>query len=399
MLRSLKIWQRLLLVAISFSVPIVLLLVLLIREQGNAINFTEMEREGVLFLKPSRSLLSHLMLHRDKHISVLSGESSFGNELVELRNEIDKDLKELQATSDSLPQYSKAAAQLKEVAESWAKLKEDVPKISSFSAEQSVIGHRGVIKGVMRFLVIMGNESNLVLDPDVDSYYCMDAVIFRLPKLNNDLSLLRSQGANTLLLGLATDGTRREQLKLLSGIVEESLATQRDNIDYGLLANSGLNSTLRGLVEGSASNTKNFLSSISNDIIVAPEPKITALKVFESASLAIDSNFGLYDSAAGSLDELLVKRVADLSGKRFFALGIVGLSLLISLGLVILLLRSITAPIAELSRLAEKISLGELDEEIKIAGKDELTELSEKFKRMQTSLKSAMEQLDSKDPL
>jgi HAMP domain-containing protein len=399
MLRNFKIWQRLLLVVASFSLPIILLLVLLVREQNNAIDFTEKEREGALFLKPSRNLLSHLMEHRDKHISVLSGESSFTTRLPQLRDEIDKDLKELRAVSDSLPQYTKAAAQLKDTEESWAKLKKDLPAMSSFSADQSVIGHGGVIRNVTRLLVIMGNESNLVLDPDVDSYYCMDAVVFRLPKLNNDISLLRSQSANTLLLGLATDGSRREQLKLLSGIVRESLDTQRDNINYGLLANQNLDSKLRPLVELSASNTTNFLSDVEQKIISATTPTINALGVFDSSTKAIDSNFGLYDSAISSLDELLRSRIDDLAQRRLLALSAVLLSLLLSTGLIVLLLRSITSPIAELSRIAEKISLGDLDEEIKLTGRDELTELSEKFKRMQTSLKSAMEQLDSKDPL
>jgi twitching motility protein PilJ len=399
MLRNLKIWQRLLLVAISFSVPILLLLVLLVREQGNSINFAKKEREGVLFLKPSRDLLSHLMLHRDMHISVLSGENSFSAKLMQLQLDIEDDLKALNAESSKLPQYANTAAQLKKIEGSWGELKSKLPAMSSFSAEQSVEGHGRVIRHVVSFLVVMGNESKLVLDPDVDSYYCMDAVIFRIPKLNNDISRLRSQSVNTLLLGLAADGTRREQLKLLSGTVEESLSTQRDNIEYGLLANPTLGSMLRALVEVSASNTSNFLSIISRDIIVAATPQIQPLGVFDSASKAIESNFGLYDSAAGQLDELLRVRIEGFTQNRLFTLGIVALSLLFSLGLVVLLLRSITSPIAELSRIAEKISLGELDEEIKIAGKDELAELSEKFKRMQTSLKAAMEHLDSKDPL
>jgi HAMP domain-containing protein len=399
MLRSLKIWQRLLLVAVSFSIPLVLLLVLLVREQSNAIDFAEKEQEGIMFLKPTRSLLSNLMLHRDMHISVISGESSFNSKLQQLQLDIEEDFKALNAESSKLPQYTKTAEQLQKIEASWQEFKTKLPSISSFSAAQSVEGHSRVIRNVTSFLVIMGNESNLVLDPDVDSYYCMDAVIFRIPKLNNDLSRLRAQTVSNLLLNVATDGTRREELKLLSGTIDESLSIQRDNIEYGLLANPTMGSTLRPLVELSASNVGNFLSLISKEIIVAATPQIKPLEVFDNATKAIDANFGLYDSAVGSLDELIRVRIEALSQKRFFALGIVVVSLLISLGLAFLLLRSITTPIAELSRLAEKISLGELDEEIKITGKDELTELSEKFKRMQTSLKSAMEQFDSKEPL
>src|SRR5262249_33210593 len=161
-----------------------------------------------------------------------------------------------------------------------------------------------------------GNESLLILDPDVDSYYCMDAVIFRLPKLNHDISRLRAQGANTLLLDLGADTTRKEQLKLFSVIVEESLTTQQDNMNYGLAANKDLESKLLPLLQLTNSYTKDFLDKVSNDIVQATPAKTTATQVFESATKVIDSNFGLYDSTISSLDELLRIRISGFEGKR-----------------------------------------------------------------------------------
>ena len=68
--------------------------------------------------------------------------------------------------------------------------------------------------------------------------------------------------------------------------------------------------------------------------------------------------------------------------------------LLLTLALILLVIRAITRPIAHLSQVADRISLGEMDAVISIESKDEVGELGERFRRMQVSLKAAMEQLD-----
>lgn len=55
--------------------------------------------------------------------------------------------------------------------------------------------------------------------------------------------------------------------------------------------------------------------------------------------------------------------------------------------------RSITVPITNLSDVADRISLGELDAKIQVTSKDEIGELAEAVARMQASLQAAIERL------
>ena len=89
------------------------------------------------------------------------------------------------------------------------------------------------------------------------------------------------------------------------------------------------------------------------------------------------------------LDLTLLRPVYRLRGEAR-----VLLSLLLTLGLILMVIRAITRPIAHLSQVADRISLGEMDAVISIESKDEVGELGERFRRMQVSLKAAMEQLD-----
>lgn len=60
---------------------------------------------------------------------------------------------------------------------------------------------------------------------------------------------------------------------------------------------------------------------------------------------------------------------------------------------VILLARTFTRPIVQLTQAADRISLGELDVPIQIDRKDEIGELAEAIRRMQASIQVAMERL------
>jgi HAMP domain-containing protein len=55
--------------------------------------------------------------------------------------------------------------------------------------------------------------------------------------------------------------------------------------------------------------------------------------------------------------------------------------------------RGVTRPVTQLTEVADRISLGELNAKIQIDRKDEIGELAEALRRMQTSLQAAIERL------
>jgi C4-dicarboxylate-specific signal transduction histidine kinase len=84
-------------------------------------------------------------------------------------------------------------------------------------------------------------------------------------------------------------------------------------------------------------------------------------------------------------------RVLD-SLSVIFAVGF-GLLLLVIVITAVYVARGFTNPIVQLTQVAERISLGELDAKIDIHRKDEIGELAEAVSRMQASLQAAIERL------
>ncbi len=75
---------------------------------------------------------------------------------------------------------------------------------------------------------------------------------------------------------------------------------------------------------------------------------------------------------------------------------IIGVVLVILLVIIFFYSRSIIRPIRQLSEVADKISMGELDTPIQIKGTGEIGVLVESIERMQTSVKAAIERLQKR---
>jgi HAMP domain-containing protein len=81
----------------------------------------------------------------------------------------------------------------------------------------------------------------------------------------------------------------------------------------------------------------------------------------------------------------------------FFMIVLIVLAVL--LGLIYSYSSSIVRPIRHLSEVADKISMGDLEATVNVAGEGEVARLSQSIERMRTSVKTAMERLENRGPI
>jgi HAMP domain-containing protein len=116
------------------------------------------------------------------------------------------------------------------------------------------------------------------------------------------------------------------------------------------------------------------------DLIVA---STTYIEEFSKPSKAIEEKM-----------KQIERRYADQYERKFQAFYIVILLVLVVLLAVIYLYsRSVIGPIRQLSEVANKISMGDLDAPIEVKATGEVGVLAESIERMQTSVKAAIERL------
>lgn len=389
MLNNLKIWQRFALVAVAFLVPVGLLLYVAVQSQNYQVAFADQEMKGTAFERPFKKFFAHLLEHRDLAASRQVSEA-LAAQAEKAAVDVDDDLKRVEEADRSVGASLGTSDELASLKALWLRLKADAPTMDS---EQALEAHNRLLRAVSHLNITFGNASNLILDPDVDTYYAMDATTFKIYKLMDELSQMRAIGTVALAKPEGLDAVTRSSLASLATRADDSLNTLNVNMEFGLDASPLFDSTARPALQEATTAVRTYLSGTGARAARGERSDLLPADFWASTTQAIAATSKLHDVVLGELERMLQARSAALKGRRNRDLGLVlGAIALASLFLV-LAIRSVTRPVNALRAAAEKISLGEMDAKLPVADKSELGALAESFRRMQTSLATAMEAL------
>jgi signal transduction histidine kinase/DNA-binding response OmpR family regulator len=87
---------------------------------------------------------------------------------------------------------------------------------------------------------------------------------------------------------------------------------------------------------------------------------------------------------------------ADIRDQRNLVLMLAGITLVLVVSTSLLLARSISRPIVELTQVARQVSAGDLQQKVRVSRRDEIGELAEAFNKMTADLRSFYATLDEK---
>jgi signal transduction histidine kinase len=246
---------------------------------------------------------------------------------------------------------------------------------------------------VRSLLAQVGDASNLILDPDLDSYYLMDMLVVRIPEVSAVLS------------------SRAQALEVFAQA--SSQAQRKDNVDL-LDANGTYQFALRQLKDSTASAlryTKNpskmaTLQTQFGDTIAS----LDRLDAYLRRSLVNDSSFDanvaatmewqarqrLYELSALSaqnLKALLAHRIDLLEASRLQSLFAASLLFLAAMTFVIVLLAvRVTRPLKALTEVADRFVAGDLKQETPLQmRKDEVGALARAFERLRIDANGRLE--------
>ena len=203
-------------------------------------------------------------------------------------------------------------------------------------ALRNAASHQALMAG-RKLLAHIGDQSNLILDPDLDSYYTMSLTVLRFPELLDQLmsydnltnggdktQYLIAQGKLEALL----DGIESDYSAAYAGNPAHSLHEQLDATRVPLLA------TLHQLLRVEANNSE----------------QLGALRV-----VAMTATQLAWQASASSLDTLLQARVEMLFKRMWQHLGMAASLLALILFLVFYVASQITLPLRRLARVADRV--------------------------------------------
>ncbi len=185
-----NIYKNLYLSGLFFVIIFITAIIAFERSNDSYIKFARQETLGNIYQRPLVALLNDIIKHRQL---VQSGtlEGKFNKaEIWRVESQISKSfavLRELQPTvgvalkftQEELTSTKRENLELGKVSDQWEELKEKTSRINHTDVTKDYHDMISTIRGMITY---GGDQSNLILDPDLDSYYVMDVTLLSLPK-------------------------------------------------------------------------------------------------------------------------------------------------------------------------------------------------------------------------
>ena len=383
MFRNLKVGSKLILLGIMFSIPVAVLLFLLIKEQNIAIDFGENERRGVEYIKPVRHLLHDIQKHQ---VAFLNGAA----EASALEKQIEDDLRSAQEVDGRYGKDLKTTHGLSGLAEKWSSTKSLILRSSSNAKPENINSAYDDIvgKSILPLIIQAGDTSQLILDPDLDSYYAMDNVVLNLPALGQLIAQTNAHVAD-LILTRENIESKKQLISFLLARIEPTMDRLNTGLQTSVNTNPALRSKLSLPLRTHVEAMKAFDDMIRRQVLDAGPSdfaKIDLKSMSANGLKTLESNYAMYDVTIGVLDDLLVTRIGTFNQRRAASLGVVSISIVFAALFVFSIGRSISRPIAELRDVTDRMNKGDLNTPADIDRRDEIGQLAGAINRLQKSL-------------
>lgn len=395
---KLRVPYKLALLVVPLLLPIFYLLFALVSEQRNDINFVRTEKQGVIFLQSTGSLIKAMAEHRSLSVATLSGNQELVVPRTQKAEEINRGLQLLvkmnQAEGDSFG----IGERLEALKTSW-----DTLLAVPHSPTRSFQEHTRLIGQFLRLYEQIAISSNLILDPTAQSYWLVDSVVYRLQSVMETLSQVQAIG----VIALQSKQLTPEQERRLSGLlaslanrgtgfgeVASVTAALERSVQNALATNPALGEGLGEQVNSAKAITESAVELARREILSKRFGLEPALYL-DQLSRPIEAYFAVQEAALNQLDDLLDGRLGQLVNQQVLSLFIVAATLLLSAWLIVGVLNSILAPVRELTAVAQNLGQGNLSTLAHLRSNDELGLVSKTLNQSILTLRSLLEQQEA----
>ncbi|HVQ96911.1 MAG TPA: EAL domain-containing protein [Mycobacteriales bacterium] len=209
--------QKFAVVGLVLLVPLGLVANAYVSLQRGQIAFSAKERHGVAYLQPLIALVEHMVAAR--HQAVGTPGTGQGRLDPQLTADLDADLANLAAVD---LQFGAELGVTADWRAARGRLLGALARVGS--ADSRYPAFNTAVDALLELVVRVGDTSNLTLDPDLDTYYLMDTLQFRLPVLLDVAG--RSIDRAALAAGFGQpDHTVLIELGLANGVLTSTLAS------------------------------------------------------------------------------------------------------------------------------------------------------------------------------
>jgi methyl-accepting chemotaxis protein len=372
--RHLKVWQKLLAIALALAVPIGILLGLLVHRLNGEIAGTAKEVRGIALVRPTLDLLQNTQSHRGLANAWRLGDAGAKKDLDLRAAAIVKDLAAIRSASETLG--IPLGARLDAITADWKTLATELP---TMSAVESTERHTRLVNAqVIPLFGVIGQATTLSLDPQQAGYYLQDIALNRVPALTERLGQSRAFGVTFITEGAVSQDANLG-LSLLRSQIQGDQDSLAQAIAFAREAAAVSTAALEQADVDADTEMSVLLDAIDTRFVVGAAPSVGRAEYFAAATAAIDGHFAAATESLNALEGELADRRAQFASERLRSLGGVGVALVAALVLLLWIARNITRPIGRLDHAYAAVRAGDLSVTVPVESRDELGRLAEAF--------------------
>jgi signal transduction histidine kinase len=333
MFKNLRTSTKLLILCSTFLVSIGVTIYGLATEKQIAIDFARKELVGSRYLSIIRTVYAEILAPRSRDGSI--EQPARLTDLAQVESEIGGRLQ----TADLAQALAVALGELR--------------------SRQVEDGRAGVLvldalSKAQALAARVGDDSNLTLDPDLDTYYVQSIVVRKLPAFLGRLSELQDFFQTSVEAGSPSLG-REVRVPILASLLQSTAREVKSDIEAAYRGNADGN--LKGAVDAEISalmlSSSSYLEVLSVSTLgVDARDAVAYNQLHESA---VRQAIKVWTVLQAELDRLLLQRIANLLERMVLGLGLIGALGGISLAIAVLTSRHIVRPLQRLEAVASTV--------------------------------------------
>lgn len=394
-----RITSRLTLSVVFFMLPLGAGAYLYTSAMQGQIATAEQEKRGNAYQRPVMELLLAALEHRQAALLAFSGDNTSRANLNNLASNVDvafvrlrdaqmKLGEALQFTKSGLESRGRGNLAFHKMETKWKSLAE---KASYVPYEQLAGDYASFIADIRGVIAHLGDTSGLILDPELDSYYLMDATLLALPQAIDRASGVTIDATARSLAGSADSPDAKVEFAKQAALMAES-DRARSEADFDTAYKEDKN--FNGRSPGFKTNTEGKLAAYKaasmamERLLQGKGGEINAPVVLAKGSDVRTRGYDLWIASIAELDALLDARIAGFRDSLYTGMAGFTLATLLAFAMFVYAARRISQPLKALQGAMTSLAVGELDVDVPCRKSDD--ELGTMARTVQTFKETAI---------
>ncbi len=388
LMSRLRYRNKFLLLGGAVGLVIVVLLYTVSINLSRDIKVAEDELAGLQMLKPMNRMVQFMQQHRGLSSGVLNGNEAMKDK----RAAKEKELAEAVLAADAA-----LTGKLRELP-AWRAIRDDWEVIRkdglTWTPPDNIKRHTQMIDKALVFMVDIADETQLTLDPEMNTYYFMDTVVSKMPAMLEPMGITRARGTAVLTKKELAPQMRIDIAATVSQMAQ-TLRAQNLNLARVMRHAPALESALAGPTREFTDGAEKIFALVRNDIL-GEKFETPPQEYFAQTTQLIDLGYKMmFETLIPQFEQQLELRKAVAQRTLVMEFMLAGIVILLVGYLAAGTYFAVVDSVQVFENGARQMASGDLTARFDTPGSDELQEAGQNFNAMAEAFRSLLGRVQS----